>query len=99
MDLNKDFYDDFKALFSEPVDKYKNLVYHRIGPSKLLERVKSIRIDTQSLDIKSKKTVQELKLQTPKKDVIFIEKRRYLGPGCLLVGRLKQRAVKSEDHG
>lgn len=99
MDPNEDFYDEFKALFSEPVDEYKDLVHHRVGPSELLEHVKSTRIGTRSLDIKSKKTVQRLELQTPKKNGICIEKRRYLGLGYLVVGRLRQKAVKSEDHG
>ena len=74
-------------------------MHHRISPSELLEHVKSTRVGTRSLNIKSKKTVQRLELQTPKKDGICIEKRRYLGPGCLVVGRLRQKAVKSEDHG
>ncbi len=89
LDPNKDFYDDFKALFSEPMDEYKDLMHYRIGLSELLERVKSTRIGTQSLDIKNEKTVQRLELQTPKQDGIYIEKRRYLRPGCLVVGQLR----------
>ena len=99
LDPNKDFYDDFEVLFSEPVDKYKNLIHHRISPIELLEHVKSTRVGTQNLDIKSKKTVQRLELQTPKKDEIWIKKRQYLGPGCLMIGRLRQKARKSKDHG
>lgn len=97
-DPNKNFYDNFKALFFKPVDKYKDLVHHRICPSQLFERVKSIKIGLQSLDIKSKKIAQRLKLQTSKKEGIFIEKRWYLKPGCLLIGRLRQKAMKSKNH-
>lgn len=89
MDPNKDFYNKFKALFAKPVDNYNDLIDHCVGLHELFGCIESIRIATQSLDIKSKKTVQRLKLQTFNKDGICIEKRRYLGLDCLVVGRLR----------
>lgn len=40
-----------------------------------------------------------LESQAPKKDGIGTEKGRYPGPGGLMIGRLMQKAIKSEDHG
>lgn len=62
LDPNDNFYNNFKALFAEPVDKYKDLVHHCAGPREFFERVESTKISTQSLDIKNKKTIQRLEL-------------------------------------
>ena len=97
LDPKEDFYDDLKALFAEPVDgELEQPSISSVGPFKNIEGKK---IGTRSLHIKSKKTVQRLELQVPKKDGICTGKRRYLGPGCLVTERPMQRAIKSEDHG
>lgn len=60
MNPNEDFYDDFKALFAEPVDK--DLVHRHVGFCEPLEHVEGTRVGTQSFDIKSKKIVQRSEL-------------------------------------
>ena len=94
---NKDFYENLEALFADPVDE--DLVQLRVSSVELFEHVEGTRIGTRSLDIKSKKTVQRLELQAPKKDGVGTEKGRYPGLGGLVIGRLIQKAIKSEDHG
>ena len=89
---NEDFYDDLKALSSEPVGE--DLEQLRVSSVELFEHVEGTRIGTRSLDIKSKKTVQRLEPQAPKKDGIGIEKGRYPGPGCLVI----DRAAKTEGY-
>lgn len=47
---NEDFYDDLKALSSEPVDE--DLEQLRVSPIELFEHVEGTRIGTRILDIK-----------------------------------------------
>ena len=96
-DPTEDFYENLEALFAEPVDK--DLVQLRVSSVEPFEHVEGTRTGTRSLYIKSKKTMQRLGVQAPKKDGIGTEKGRYLGPGCLVIWRPKQKAIKSEDHG
>lgn len=98
LDPKENYYDNFEALFAKPADEDLNQPsVSYFGPFKYVEDKK---IGIRSLDIKSKKTVQRLELQVPKKDGICTERRRHLGPaGCLVIGRPMQKAMKSEDHG
>ena len=96
LDPKEDYYDDFEALFAEPADEdLKQPSVSYVGPFK---HVEDKRIGTRSLDIKSKKTMQRLELQVSKKEGIYTKKRRYLGPGCLVIERPMQKAMKSKDH-
>ena len=96
-DPTEDVYENLEALFAEPVDEdLEQPSISSVGPFKHAE---GTRIDTRSLNIKSIRTVRKLEPQAPKKDGIGIEKGRYLGLGCLEIGRPRQRTAKAEDHG
>ena len=96
-DSTEDVDENLEALFAESVDEdLEQPSISSVGPFKHAE---DIRIDTRSLSIKSKRTVRNLEPQAPKKDGIGIEKGRYLGLSCLEIGRLRQRAAKTKDHG
>ena len=94
---DEDFYDDLEALSAEPLDE--DLEQLRVNSVEPFEHVESTRISTQSLNIKSKKTVERLEPQAPKKDGIFTENGRSPGLDCLVIGRPRRKAIKSEDHG
>lgn len=96
-DPNEDVYENLEALFAESVGE--NLEQPSVSSVGPFNHVEGTRTGTRSLDIKSKKTVQRLELQVPKKDDISTEKRRYLGPGCcLVIERPRKKPMKSEDH-
>lgn len=76
LNLKKDYYNNFKALFVEPADK--NLKQPSVSYVRLFKYVKDKRIATQSLDIKDKKVMQRLGLQVLKKKNICREKQQYL---------------------
>lgn len=92
----EDFYEDLEALYAEAMDE--DLLQLHVRSVVPFQHVEGSRIGTQSLDIKSKETVQILKPQAPKKNGIGTEKKRYPGPGGLVIGRPVQKATKSEDH-
>ena len=96
-DPTEDVYEKLEALFAEPVDEdLEQPSVMSVGPFKHAE---GTRIGTQSLNIKSTRTVRKLEPQAPKKDGIGIEKGRCLGLDCLVIERLRQKTMKNKDHG
>ncbi len=83
----EDVYENLEALFAKPVDKdLEQPSISSVGP---LKHVEGTRIGTQSFNIKNTRIVRKLEPQAPKIDGIGIEKGRFLGIGCLVIGRLR----------